>query len=253
MRLRAVFFDIGDTLWHEAYPEMGGARGRLGRSGASAWAEQYGFHTLDPDRVASAAWNALTAARRAARRSDLREPDAAVVAQQAIRSLGAEIGLEPAAALMDAIYVSGAASGKALYEDAVPVIDEIRRRGFLVGMITNRAFGGARFRADLRTLGLDFAWDAEVVSAEAGFMKPHPAIFRRALAEAKVAAAESLMVGDSLADDIAGAEAVGMQTAWRRTPAEASDEVASAGVVPGFTFDVLTELLEHPGLRPGGA
>ncbi len=243
MRLRAVFFDIGDTLWHEALPELSSARGQLGQAGAAAWAERNGIAAEDPALVARAAWAALTAARAEARRTDLVEPDAAAVAREALRGLGITISSSQAHDLLDAIYVSGPASGKALYADALPVLEELQLRGYLLGMITNRAFGGPRFRADLRALGLTLAWDVEVVSAEAGYMKPHPAIFQAALKAAALAPAESLMVGDSLADDVAGAQAVGMMAAWRRCPPDAE------GVEPDFAFDELRELLALPGLR----
>ena len=42
-------------------------------------------------------------------------------------------------------------------------------------------------------------------------MKPHPSIFEAALEQAGVAAAEALMVGDSLKADIEGALATGMR------------------------------------------
>ena len=42
-------------------------------------------------------------------------------------------------------------------------------------------------------------------------MKPHPSIFEAALAQANVTAAESMMVGDSLAHDIEGARRAGMR------------------------------------------
>ena len=42
-------------------------------------------------------------------------------------------------------------------------------------------------------------------------MKPHPSIFRAALELMQVPAVEAVMVGDSLAHDVAGARAAGMR------------------------------------------
>jgi putative hydrolase of the HAD superfamily len=42
-------------------------------------------------------------------------------------------------------------------------------------------------------------------------MKPHPSIFRAALELMQVPAADAVMVGDSLAHDVAGARAAGMR------------------------------------------
>jgi putative hydrolase of the HAD superfamily len=58
---------------------------------------------------------------------------------------------------------------------------------------------------------LDGLISVTVSSLEHGFMKPHPSIFRAALARARVRADEAAMVGDSLAHDVDGARRVGMR------------------------------------------
>jgi len=160
-----------------------------------------------------------------------------VVTQHVLAPLGIALTRDEAAGLLEAIYVSGAEGGKEAYPDAGPVLAELRRRGFLLAAVTNRAFGGERFRADLRDAGLDIGWDAEAVSVEVGYLKPHRALFDHALTCLGVAAPQALMVGNSLAEDVAGAQAIGMAAAWRRSPPDAE------GVVPDFTFDELSELL----------
>jgi FMN phosphatase YigB (HAD superfamily) len=45
-------------------------------------------------------------------------------------------------------------------------------------------------------------------------IKPHPAIFERALAELSVAAAQAVMVGDMLEMDVGGAQAAGIRGVW---------------------------------------
>src|SRR5207249_1587212 len=52
---------------------------------------------------------------------------------------------------------------------------------------------------------------ATVSSSEHGFMKPHPSIFRAALDLAGVKARESVMVGDSVKQDVEGALRAGMR------------------------------------------
>jgi HAD superfamily hydrolase (TIGR01549 family) len=138
--------------------------------------------------------------------------------------------------------VSGAEAGKRAYDDAAAVLQELRGRGLKVGMVTNRAFGGPRFRGDLLAAGLDFEWDAEAVSVEVGYKKPHPRIFEHALAALGLRARAVLMVGNSLAEDVAGAQRLGMAAAWRRSAPDAE------GVAPDFVFDELSELLALPGL-----
>ena len=212
----------------------------------AAWLREQG-HTLtepaEPAALARAAWDAMEEAMRRARATDLVEPDYGEVAREAALPFGLQLDAAEAAGLLDAAYVSGVEGGKAPFPDAVEVLAELRRRGFRLGAVTNRAFGGERFRADLRDAGLDIGWDAEAVSVEVGYLKPHPAIFRRALDELCVTPAETLMVGNSLAEDVAGAQQLGMAAAWRRSAPDAE------GVIPDYTFDELGELLRMPGLE----
>lgn len=55
-----------------------------------------------------------------------------------------------------------------------------------------------------------------VISEEHGWRKPHPSIFRDALAALGVKPEEALFVGDSPHEDIVGAKGVGMDVAWVR-------------------------------------
>jgi putative hydrolase of the HAD superfamily len=93
-----------------------------------------------------------------------------------------------------------------LYEDALPALDEVRRRGLLIGLVTN----GQR---DLEEFVAHHALevDAMVGSRAHGKIKPHPSIFVAALQALGVAAEEAAMVGDSYEDDIEGARSLGMR------------------------------------------
>ena len=53
--------------------------------------------------------------------------------------------------------------------------------------------------------------DAIVDSRSHGRVKPHPTIFQAALDVLGVAAADAVMVGDSLEEDVEGARALGMR------------------------------------------
>ena len=121
------------------------------------------------------------------------------------------------ASLLEATYVSGIEGGKAAFPDARPTLLELRERGFLLGAVTNRAFGGERFRADLRDAGLDIGWDAEV--GLGGGRLPQAALGDLRFTpwrSSSVGPQEALMVGNSLAEDVAGAQRVGIAAAWRR-------------------------------------
>jgi len=93
-----------------------------------------------------------------------------------------------------------------LYEDAPPVLRELRRRGLKIGLVSNTSRDLAAF---VDTFSLDV--DAAVSSGEHGKVKPSPTIFRAVLDLLGVAPADTAMVGDSLADDVEGARSLGMR------------------------------------------
>ncbi len=92
-----------------------------------------------------------------------------------------------------------------LYDDALPVLEALRRHGLKLGLISNTGRDLARFVAHH---GIDV--DAVLASGAYGKMKPHPAIFREVLDRLRVAPEAAAMVGDSIPDDMAGARALGM-------------------------------------------
>jgi HAD superfamily hydrolase (TIGR01662 family) len=112
-----------------------------------------------------------------------------------------------------------------LYDDVAPALRELAARGFILGLISNSHRCLESFQEHFELSDLI---SAAVSSAEHGYMKPHPSIFEAALAQANVSAAESLMVGDSLAHDIEGARRAGMRGVLVHrsdTPAPQVDEV----------------------------
>ena len=87
-----------------------------------------------------------------------------------------------------------------------PALSALRARGLKVGLLSNTARDLELFAAHH---GLEV--DALLTSRVHGKTKPHESIFRGVLGLLDVAAAEAVMVGDSLEDDVEGARAVGMR------------------------------------------
>ena len=243
MACKAVLFDIGDTLWHSAEAPPAAEFRRIAAARAGAFLRGAGLADAIPELVARTAWDALEEAMRKARAGDRVEPDYAKVARRALETVGVSLSHTQAGELMEAIYVSGEDGGKAAYPGARETLDELRRRGFRLGIVTNRAFGGDRFRDDLRAAGLDADWEVNVVSVEVGYLKPHPAIFEAALERLALPVGEVVMVGNSLLEDVAGAQALGIRAGWKRSAPDAE------GVQPDFVFDDVPELLEWDVLK----
>jgi putative hydrolase of the HAD superfamily len=92
-----------------------------------------------------------------------------------------------------------------LFEDALPVLEELRVARVKIGLVSNGIRDLTEFVAHHR---LDV--DAIVDSRSHGRVKPHPTIFQAALDALEVDARDAVMVGDSLVEDIEGARALGM-------------------------------------------
>lgn len=93
-----------------------------------------------------------------------------------------------------------------------------KEHGLVVVVLTNTTTrGDADVWSDCRRLGLDGLVDEVVSSYSTGWSKPHPAMFERALAFAGVDAGAAFMVGDQLAEDVAGAKGLGLRTVWKRS------------------------------------
>jgi HAD superfamily hydrolase (TIGR01549 family) len=93
-----------------------------------------------------------------------------------------------------------------LYDDALPVLAALRAHGLKLGLLSNTERDLGLF---VTHHGLDV--DAVLTSRLHGKTKPHDSIFRRMLELLDVPAAEAVMVGDTVEDDVEGAKAVGMR------------------------------------------
>jgi putative hydrolase of the HAD superfamily len=93
-----------------------------------------------------------------------------------------------------------------LYEDTAPVLDELRRAGLKIGLLTNSARDVHAFARHHR-----LEVDAALGSFHHGKTKPHASIFHAVLELLEVAPADAVMVGDTVEDDIEGAQALGMR------------------------------------------
>ncbi len=122
-----------------------------------------------------------------------------------LEAAGLDVSLEVAAAVWRRVDATN--RGLALFEDALPALEELRGAGLITGIISNmeRDMG-----ALLDGLGLRNRLDLWVASNEVGSGKPSAPIFQAALAKAGVPAHEALHVGDQYDSDVVGARGVGI-------------------------------------------
>lgn len=95
-----------------------------------------------------------------------------------------------------------------LYDDVSGALRRLHADGLRLGLISNSHRCLASFASHF---DLDGLIAVSVSSSEHGFMKPHPRIFQAALDLMHVRPDQAVMVGDSLAHDITGAQHVGMR------------------------------------------
>jgi putative hydrolase of the HAD superfamily len=95
-----------------------------------------------------------------------------------------------------------------LYPDVPPVLEALRAGGYGLGIVSNWEPRLAQLCESHRILE---HFQFVVVSEAEGYVKPHPRLFERALELAGVGADEVVHVGDSYAEDIEGALAVGIK------------------------------------------
>lgn len=246
MPIRAVLFDLGDTLWHfPNFPSddaLAAEYGRRMQELLRSWDVGAGLGVP----LARAVMEADRQLTREAMVGDGRSPDFHAAVQACARALGLVVDRARAASLWDAMHVGGGFLKRTLFPDAIPLLHELRRRGYSVAAVTNRSFGGDRFFDEMRELGLLELFDSWAVSADDGWLKPHRALFDKALDEIDVPPREALMVGDDLLADVFGAAQLGMGTVWKRPPHRTDRPVRrpdGTEVLPDFTIDHPGELL----------
>jgi len=194
-QLRAVLFDVDFTLARPG-PE-------LGPEGYVRAGERHGL-TLDPGRYEEARDAALVDLRR---HPELEHDDEIWFrfTERIVRGMGGDA--DPAYACAVEITRGWERHENFdLYDDVLDTVAALRAAGLRIGLVSNSARDVREFA---RHHGLDV--DAGISSFHHGHTKPHASIFRAVLDLLDVGPTEALMVGDTIADDIEGALALGMR------------------------------------------
>ena len=196
--VKAVLFDVDFTIARPG-PE-------LGPEGYQRLGERFGLE-LDPSRYAAARERAVEGIKR---HPELEHDEEIWVAftERIVRGMGGDA---------DSAHDCAVAMTKAwehaehfeLYEDALPVLEELRGHGLKLGLVSNTGRDLDEFVAHHH---LDV--DAVLGSGAFGRTKPHPTIFQAVLERLGVAPADAAMIGDSPEDDVEGARAAGIRAAF---------------------------------------
>ncbi|GBF77608.1 hypothetical protein PA598K_06165 [Paenibacillus sp. 598K] len=145
----------------------------------------------------------------------------------------------PEAAELMAFYLEQYVREAVLMPEARETLALARSLGCKLALITNGKTAVQYGKLD--RLGIRDAFDATLVSEEAGVRKPDPAIFEMALRRLDVTAQDCLFVGDHPVNDIAAAAELGMRTIWLKVNQPWPEELR---VAPDLTIHRLGELLD---------
>ncbi|MFQ5818148.1 MAG: HAD family hydrolase [Terriglobia bacterium] len=213
MAPRAILLDLGNTLLHLDYARVAQAATRLGLRGDARTCVHMdarelrvaGYHGREwLDRELLRRWQQTPPTRvgwvtRADWQRFWRETAAALLANPAQQERAAEF-LDHASTTSHYWCVVPA--------EARTTLAALRRRGLALGVVSNSS---GNCRELLAGAGLADSFDVIVDSTRVGVEKPHPEIFRHALAQLGVQADEALMVGDFYSLDVVGAERAGLR------------------------------------------
>jgi len=221
--LRAVLFDWGDTLFHFAYEE---------ELLAAGW--EAGLGTLERDGLPSPERTAGVFRERYLPLLFVPGAIEEVEYPEMIRELlgGFGVGLDDGE--LDRFLVAEHAAwapARLLGAHTHALLDSLRERGLLTGLVSNAFDPGWLLQRDLAEMGLAERLDAAVFSSEVGLRKPHPSIFEAALAQLEVDPEDAVFVGDRRYEDVRGAKELGMTTVqalWFRADAD------ERGIDPDF-------------------
>lgn len=145
------------------------------------------------------------------------------------------LGIRADADAVNARYFAALSSAGYLLEGALPFIEALKMRG-KVYLITNGTPAAQYGRLD--SLGIRRIFDGIFVSDEIGAAKPSKKFFDYVLSSTGADPQTSLVIGDSLSSDIAGAANAGLHCIWYN-PSGAS----SAGFRPTYEANSYAQIL----------
>ena len=99
-----------------------------------------------------------------------------------------------------------------MFSDAVITLDILKKRNLKLAILTNGPADGQRKK--INKFGLNEQVELVHISEETGFAKPNVDAFNNLLDACSVDKSNALMIGDSLEDDIEGANKGDIQTIW---------------------------------------
>jgi len=231
--LRAVLFDLDDTLHDDTYAFTTAAQ-----EVADEVAAEHGVDALALKRAyiaeAEGFWHRLTASELRVKLSQMR----ATMWGNALRSVG----------LDDAHLAERSAANYniyrkryfALFPGALDLLRELKAAGMKLGLLTNGV--SETHREKIALLQITEYFDAIFLADEVGMVKPDPLLFAHACTKLRASPSESAMVGDRYERDILGALDAGLFTIWVNVRGE---PLPAGARPPDVRVSTIAEVASH--------
>jgi HAD superfamily hydrolase (TIGR01549 family) len=207
--LKAVLFDLGDTLmysadpWPPVYEQAGGKLSEVlclldtriqCETFCSDFLRKLDEYYTDRDR-------------------NLLETSTMTLLKQILKETGiTELPEFLLRGALDEFYAITQKNWR-LETDAIPMLETLKSQGFHLGLISNAGDNRDVFQL-VERFNIEQYFDFILTSAACGYRKPHPRIFELALTHWGYMPDEIAMVGDRLDADIGGAGPLGIYTIW---------------------------------------
>ena len=247
--LKAILFDLDDTLidwqhcqteWQDAYQQhMASVYHYVASNGHQPLAGL--------DMFLEIAWGLVIDRWTSAQRTFI-APNVADILLEVFEQLNIPRHELVLPDLMEA-YSWRAFAGVTTFPDVYEVLPQLQAHNIKLGLVTNAAQPIEIRDRELIAFNIRQYLDdyGRVTAADVGYLKPHPAIFQRALDYMNVTPAEVVFVGDSVESDIVGAQNLTMKAVLRRIPDRLNQMhlVEKEEVIPDGIIDTLHDLLPY--------
>ena len=246
--VRCILFDLGSTLWTSKDERVIQTNERI--ANLRAVLELFRFtgtgvySEMDVDELGRLLRKSFEKQIRVRTRQLVEyEPDFVLATMDALQQIGIPaVTHECGEAIYEALRVR-TPDIRVLFDDTLSTLAALKERGYLLGVVSNRHFGGVPFHEDLRAMHLldYFELQHMAISADLGIRKPNPDIFLHTLNSLHVSPGEAVMVGDSLRGDITGAKRLDILAIWMPKASLRAEALASMRASGQAQQQVLTD------------
>ena len=221
-QIRCILFDLGSTLWTSAdkaaWLSLEQTSNLMAVKALLSFTNDKALSSMEMHTLGTLVRKAVEKRiRLEARHNPGYEPDFVLATMEALRQLGiSEANRKLGEDIYEALRIR-IPNSRVLFDDTLSTLAVLKQRGYILGVVTNRHYGGVPFHEDLQIVGLldYFEYEHMAISADLGIRKPNPDIFMYALNKLSVEPEEAAMVGDSLKADIVGARMLNMLAIWK--------------------------------------